>query len=71
MTDENEPVRVSELEFGQMMGIHQAKGIYPLEAVSISTQQTKAGIFYWPVITDYIDGKLLITGDFSGYPSRE
>jgi hypothetical protein len=67
----SEYVRVSELDFGLEMLVYQSKSIYPLEAVSSIEFTDSDGIFYLPVIPDYVYGTEKITGSTNGYTTRK
>ena len=64
-------VRVSELDFGLEMLIYESKSIYPLEVVSSIEFTDSNGIFYSPVISDYVTGIEKITGSLDGYTTRK
>lgn len=64
-------VRVSELAFGLEMLVYESKSIYPLEAISSIEFTDSDGIFYLPVIPDYITGIEKITGSLDGYSTRQ
>lgn len=64
-------VRVSELDFGLEMLVYESKSFYPLEAVSSLECSDAKGIFYIPVIPDYVYGTEKITGSLDGYNTRQ
>lgn len=64
-------VRVSELDFGLEMLVYESKSIYPLEAVSSLECSDSDGVFYVPVIPDYVTGINKITGSSDGYETRK
>jgi len=64
-------VRVSELEFGLEMLAYESKGFYPLEAVSSIQASDNNGVFYVPLIKDYVAGIEKITGSLDGYTTRQ
>ncbi|MBL4569521.1 MAG: hypothetical protein JKY69_07865 [Flavobacteriaceae bacterium] len=64
-------VRVSELDFGLEMLVYESKSIYPLEVVSSIEFTDSIGMFYLPVIPDYVTGIEKITGSFDGYTTRK
>jgi hypothetical protein len=64
-------VRVSELAFGLEMLVYESKSIYPLEAVSSIELTDSNGVFYLPVIPDYVTGIEKITGYLEGYSTRQ
>ncbi len=64
-------VRVSELEFGLEILAYESKNIYPLEVISSIQASDKKGIFYVPLITDYVTGIEKITGSLDGYSTRK
>ncbi len=63
--------RVSNLDFGLEMLVHEMKGTYPLEAVTSLECTDDKGGFYVPAIPNYVTGQLMVTGDFDGYETRE
>lgn len=64
-------VRVSELDFGLEMLAYESKSIYPMEAVSSIKYSDSDGVFYIPVIPDYVSGTEKITGSPNGYITRQ
>jgi hypothetical protein len=66
----NNHLRVSELDFGLEMLVYESKDIYPLEAVSSIECSDANGVFYIPVIADYVYGIEKITGSLDGYSTR-
>ncbi len=63
--------RVSELDFGLEMLVYESKSIYPLEAISSIECSDSDGVFYLPVIPDYVTGIEKITGSLDGYSTRQ
>lgn len=63
--------RVSEIDFGLEMLVYESKSIYPLEAVSSLECSDSDGVFYLPVIPDYVTGIEKITGSLDGYSTRQ
>ncbi|NQY49730.1 MAG: hypothetical protein HRT50_11630 [Colwellia sp.] len=64
-------VRVSELDFGLEMLVYDSKSIYPLEAASSVEFTDDKGVFYAPIIPDYVTGIEKITGSLDGYNTRQ
>lgn len=64
-------VRVSELDFGLEMLVYESKSIYPLEAISSIECSDSKGVFYLPVISDYVTGTEKVTGSLDGYETRK
>ncbi|MBL4568741.1 MAG: hypothetical protein JKY69_03500 [Flavobacteriaceae bacterium] len=65
------PIQVSELDFGLEMLVYESKSIYPLEAVSSIEFTDSDGVFYLPVIPDYVTGIEKTTGSRNGYTTRK
>ncbi|WP_057831284.1 hypothetical protein [Colwellia sp. TT2012] len=63
--------RISELDFGLEMLVYESKSIYPLEAVSSVEFTDDDGVFYAPIIPDYVTGIEKITGSLDGYNTRQ
>lgn len=63
--------RISELDFGLEMLVYESKNTYPLEAVSSVQASDENGVFYVPIITDYITGIEKVTGSLDGYSTRQ
>lgn len=66
-----EHTRVSALDFGLEMLVHEIKGTYPLEVITSLECVDSEGKFYVPAIPNYITGQLMVTGDVDGYETRE
>jgi hypothetical protein len=69
MTDKYK--QVTPLELGMELLVWEGKDHAPLEVMTFLKKKNKSGVFYIPMVQNYVYGHLMHSGDKNGYLTEE